>query len=540
MDITRRHWVTGAGATSAASVMPKGLFDVRAFAAKGDGKTLDTAHIQAAIDACSTTGGGRVILAGGDYLTGTLYLKSNVILHIDIGARLLGSPDIADYSTDTFHNMYDAEPHMDRCLIFARDAQNIGLDGPGIIDGQGKAFPNAGDVKKNRPMLIRFLNCRTVSLRQVTLLSPAAWTSAFLYSSDIQVDGVTVTSRANINGDGMDFDGCQNVRISNCQFDNSDDSICLQGSDPAHPVRNVVITNCLMTSRWAAIRIGLLSCADFEDITVSNCIFHDHQGEAIKIQMTEGGRMNNLLFSNIVMRNVPRALLMTFNSFPMRVNSPNPMPPMQSLRNVMFSHIRIEAGMDAPGPQVSFMAISGLPGHAIENITFSDIHFTAPGGGTRTQADRRVVGEFDAVRPEARVFAGALPTYGLYARHVQGLTVRNMTLETVAGDPRPAIICDDVHSAVICGVRVAGASDADHLIRLRDTTDILVQGCAPTSPCSVFVRVEGAQSRDIALTGNDLRKAEKATDTAADVSMDAVRTEANLDARPPAGARHSG
>lgn len=530
INLTRRQWLSGASATTA-GLAASGLFDVRAYAAAGDGRTLDTKAIQAAIDACIAAGGGRVVISGGRFVTGTLYLKSNVILFVDAGAALLGSPAIADYTTDTHRNMYAGEPHMDRCLIFARDAENIGLEGPGTIDGQGKAFPNASDTAKSRPMLIRFMGCKNISLRDITLLSPAAWTSAFLYCTGIIADGVTVTSRANINGDGMDFDGCQDVRVSNCRYDNSDDCICLQGSDPAHPVRNVVITNCVMTSRWAAIRIGLLSQADFRDITVSNCVFHDHQGEGIKIQMTEGGKMENLLFSNIVMRNVPRAILVTFNGFPMRIDSPKPMPPMQSLRNLMFSHIRIESDSSIAGPQLSYIAVCGLPGHPVENVTFSDISYTAPGSGTAQMANRRVVGEFTDVRPESRVFEGALPTYGLYARHVKGLTVRNMTLEAATPDVRPGVVCDDVEGAVFSGVRVACDAETEHAVRLQNVRNVLFEGCAPSMPCKTFLRVEGASS-DIALTGNDLRKARQAVDRAAETPSREIWIKNNLDFRP--------
>lgn len=180
-------------------------------------------------------------------------------------------------------------------------------------------------------MLLRFLNCQNLFLRNLTLQNPASWASAFLYCNDVRVDGINISSRARGNGDGLDFDGCQDVRVSNCRLDNSDDSICLQCFESSMPVRNVVITNCIMSSHWAAIRIRLPSHGNFENVTVSNCIFHDITGEVLKIQMAEGGRMENLLFSNIVMRNVPRPVFITFNSFPFRVDSPGEPPPMQRL-----------------------------------------------------------------------------------------------------------------------------------------------------------------------------------------------------------------
>jgi polygalacturonase len=257
---------------------PQAVFDVREFGAVGDGRTLNTKAIQQAIDTCSSAGGGTVLIAGGSFVTGTIYLKDHVTLHLAAGAVLLGSTHIADYATDTHKNAYANESHMDRCLIFARGARNIGITGQGTIDGRGgrEHFPNPGD--EHRPMLIRFLECANLRVRDVTLVNPASWTSAWLYCEDIVVDGVRIHSRANWNGDGLDFDGCRDVRVSNCAFDTSDDSICLQASRPDRPCRDIVITNCIFVSQWAGVRIGLLSMGDFENVTVSNCVFRDITG----------------------------------------------------------------------------------------------------------------------------------------------------------------------------------------------------------------------------------------------------------------------
>ena len=141
------------------------------------------------------------------------------------------------------------------------------------LTGKGRRshFPNADDPQKNRPMMLRFLNCSNIRMRDLTLANPASWTSAWLYCSDIAVNGLTIHSRANGNGDGLDFDGCTDVRVSQCAFDTSDDSICLQTSRPDCPCRDIVISNCTFTSKWAGIRIGLLSRGDFENVTVTNC-----------------------------------------------------------------------------------------------------------------------------------------------------------------------------------------------------------------------------------------------------------------------------
>ncbi len=428
------------------------VYDVRTFGAVGDGTTVNTKALQAAIDQCAAAGGGTVLITDGRYVTGTLHLKSNLTLRIEAGAALLGSPVIADYTTDTFHTMYKGEPHMDRCLLFARDAENLTLEGGGTIDGQGKLFPNAGDAVKNRPMLLRFLNCTKLRLHGLTLLSPASWTSAWLYCRGITVDGVTIKSRANINGDALDFDGCENVRVSNSNFDNSDDCICLQTSRPDRPCRDIVISDCDFTSRWAGIRIGLLSRGDFENVTLTNCTFRDIRDSGIKIQMGEGAAMRNMTFSNLTMKNVLKPVFMTLSQHRAAVDAPKEFAPVGTMRGFTFSNLTVE---NVTGGKDAAFIITGLPGHPIEDVTFSDIHATFAGGGTAEHAagipaeltPENLQGRW----PEYSRFNVPVPAHGLYARHIKGLVLRNFTVATTAPDARPAIAFSDVPGPQLTG-----------------------------------------------------------------------------------------
>jgi Glycosyl hydrolases family 28 len=483
------------------------VFDVRDFGAAGDGATLNTAAIQKAIDACTAAGGGEVLVAGGRFVTGTIYLKDNVELHIASGTVLLGSTNIADYATDTHKNIYDGEPHMDRCLIFARGAANIALTGDGMIDGQGEKthFPNPGDPAGNRPMLIRFLECTHLRLRGLTLRNPASWTSAWLYCRDIVVDGITIESRDNVgNGDGLDFDGCENVRVSNCSFDTSDDSICLQASRLDRPCRNVVINNCVMQSRWAAIRIGMSSLGDLQDVTVSNCIFHDIRDAGLKIQMCEGGTMKNMLFSNIIMRNVPRPLFMTFNQIRLGVDSPKELPPMKALRDIRFSNIRVD-NSELAGIPCGFV-LSGVPGRCVENIVFDNISLTLPGGGTAEQAAIRDVPEFVDCRPEFYVFGAKVPFAGFYARYVRGLTLSNVRIDAVKNEARPAVVCETVTELELVGTRMGVSFGGDCAIRLRKVKDARIRDCSSPGVTGSFVRIEDSPAGGVIVSpSNRLR-----------------------------------
>ena len=422
---------------------------MRHFGARGDGKVKDTKALQAAIDACSEAGGGTVLLpAGNTFLTGTLYLRDRVNLHLENGAILLGSPDIKDYAKDTHKNMYKNEPHMDPCLIFAREAKSISITGRGSIDGNGykKYFTN----ETGRPMLIRFIDCQDITMRDIKLLNPAAWVSAWLYCDQIVVDGISIHSRVNGNGDGLDFDGCTNVRVSSSSFDTSDDSICLQASRKDKPCKNVVITNCTFTSKWAGMRIGLLSRGDFESVSVSNCTFYDIQDSGLKIQLNEGGSMKNMVFSNLVMKNVPRPIFMTFCQQKACVDAPAEMYPMKDMSDFIFRGIIAD---NRELDENSAIFITGMPQYYIRDITLSDIHLIFAGGGSPEDVAPGGIKEYTLETlgdwwPEFYL-VGTLPAHGIYARHVDGLVLNNVRIRTLEKDTRPPVVLEDVKNKVL-------------------------------------------------------------------------------------------
>ncbi|WP_422080422.1 glycoside hydrolase family 28 protein [Ulvibacterium sp.] len=441
------------------ALVPKSLFgqtyDVSDYGAIGDGTTLNTVAIQTAINECTQNGGGTVLLkGGGTYMTGTIYLKDNVTLHVANGTTLLGSPNYDDYTTDTYKNMYKNEPHMNRCLIFAKDAKSMAIEGYGTIDGNG----HRKNFSEGRPMLIRFLNCEDVHLNDITLINPAAWTSAWLYCNNISVSGITIISRVNNNGDGLDFDGCTNVRVTNSNFDNSDDSICLQASRPDKPCKNITISNCHFSTKWGGMRIGLLSRGNIESVAVTNCTFKDIDDSGLKIQQNEGGEMKNMVFSNLVMENVPRPIFMTFTQQRASVETPeDELEPLHSMHNFIFSNIVVD---NSKLDKNSAFFLTGFPGYYIEDITIRDVQFTISGGGTEEDAQKTDLNEYtqevlNGWWPEFSL-VGTLPASGIYARHIYGLTLDNISIKTITEDARKPVILDDVRRATIDNITING------------------------------------------------------------------------------------
>ena len=505
-------------------------FNVCDFGAKGDGVHMDNEAIQAAIDACSKNGGGVVFLPNGKYLTATIFLKSNVTLHLARGATLLGSKEIRDYATNVKPCV--TVPAFSQCLIYSEDAENIGLTGQGTVDGQGKAFFAAKGKTGVRPMLARFVNCKNLTVRDLTFQNAGSWCMHPVLCDNVKIDAITIKSRDRYNNDGIDLEACQNVFITNCNVSSSDDAITLKNNFK-RSCRNIVITNCVISTRWAAFRFGPESKGGFEDITVSNCVIYDTFGAGIKLQLVQGAKMEDITFSNLVMDNVTGPISMRLDSH-VGWGSKEPVP-TGTFRNVLINNVRARVAKgvefkwsgDSPpeynGEQRSCINITGVPGHNIEGITLSNIHITFPGGGTREEADRIEIPENEGAYPEYFMF-GVLPSYGLFARHVRGLTLDNVRFDLASPDMRPAIVCEDTEDLDIRGLRADGNPQAESLIRLRQTRQAFIHGCRPTSDIGTFLRVEGEESGGITVVANDLSRVATPVETGDGADGEAVTT----------------
>ncbi|OAY80519.1 putative polygalacturonase [Ananas comosus] len=281
-----------------------GAFSVADYGAAGDGRSYDTVAIQAAIDACARSGGGRVVVpAGGDYLTATVFLRSGVVLEVERGARLLGGTREGDYPPESAR-WY---------VVLAEGAEGAGITGGGEINGQGGAFVVRRSERKNvmvswnatgecegdecRPRLVGFIDSKDVRVWNITLNQPAYWCLHLVRCDNSLIHNVSIYGDFNTpNNDGIDIEDSNNTVITNCHIDTGDDAICPKSS--TGPVVNLTATNCWIRTKSSAIKLGSASYFDFrrflfDDITIVD----SHRG--LGMQIRDGGNVSDVVFSNI-------------------------------------------------------------------------------------------------------------------------------------------------------------------------------------------------------------------------------------------------
>ena len=428
------------------------VFNVKSYGAVGDGAAMDTEAIQKTIDACHAEGGGVVRVPAGDFQIGTIWLRSNITLSLDYGANLLGSQNIADYKTEGLSKPREGGPH---CLIYAENARNIVIEGLGVIDGRGtpEHFPrirSGGRETSKRPRLIRMVNCDQLTFSGVTCRRPAFWGLHLIDCRNIHFNAVTIRFRNNgYNNDGLDLDGCENVLIENCDIDSGDDAICLKSS--LHPCRNIVVRGCKVTSNTAPLKFGTSSRGGFINVSVTNCYFYNSPMGAIKLQLVDGGRLENVDISRIVMEDVGNPIFIrlgnrgrtyTKRTGPRQNADARPEGAgVGTLKNVRIRDVVAEVTGDDKSRSGPIM-ITGIPGHCVEDVVLENITISYPGGGNKDDA-RRAVPEDIARYPE-QFFFGVLPAWGAYIRHARNVEFRNVILKTRSSDERKRIVLDDV------------------------------------------------------------------------------------------------
>ena len=418
-----------------------GVRSVIDYGAVSDGTTLNTAALQKAIDTCNAEGGGTLAFPAGRYVTGTIQLKDNVTLRLDLDAVLLGSANPADYRNIDPFTAGDGIP-LGFALIVADGARHVAVEGPGAIDGQGSAVKAAQNPYTVRPFLLRWLRCSDVTVKEVHLTNPGAWTLNFFQSRHIVVDGATIRTRATglANNDGIDLDSCEDARIRNCDIESGDDALCLKATS-LRPCSDIAASGCKLSTRCNAIKLGTESLGDFEHIHISDCQIRNTGMAGIAIYAVDGAHTHDVSIDGIAMDGVAVPISIRLGARLKTFRPGDQAKPPGTLRDITIKNVR------ATRAERIGVLVNGIPGHPVEDLTLENIDLALPGGGTAGDA-KLLLPEKESAYPEMSMFGKVLPAYGIYLRHVRGVTFRNVRTSVSASDARPERIFVDVDGAM--------------------------------------------------------------------------------------------
>src|SRR5437016_758019 len=437
-----------------------GVYNVKSFGAKADGKTLDTPAINKAIDAAAAAGGGTVFFPAGNYLSVSIHLKSNIALYLEQGATIVAANTSDDARYDPPEpNEWDkykdfGHSHWHNSLIWGENLTNVSILGPGTIWGKGLVrsgaqsrtqqqndalntaragepktpfgYPNPRDAVEpgwgNKSISLKL--CRNVIIRDITILHGGHFAILATGVDNLTIDNLKIDT----NRDGIDVDACKNVRISNCTVNSPfDDGICPKSSFAlgyARATENVTITNCQVSgydegslldgtykrafnnqngtfSPTGRIKFGTESNGGFKNITVSNCVFEFCRGLAL--ETVDGGILEDVTINNITMRDISNSPI--FLRLGSRMRGPAGVP-VGVLRRVMISNI-----MCSNAASGLSSIISGIPGHDIEDVRLSDIYIQHQGGGSKESAAIQPP-ETEDKYPEPTMFGPTMPGHG--------------------------------------------------------------------------------------------------------------------------------
>jgi polygalacturonase len=489
------------------------VFDVRSFGAVGDGTTIDSPAINRAIEAAGAKG-GTVYVPAGVYACYSLRLKSAVAIYIEQGATLLAADTPREGTSAGYDGAEQNAPweayqdfghnHWHNSLIWGENIHDIAIFGPGHIWGRGLA---RGHDDPDLPLdeaagvgnkAIALKNCHNVILRDLSMLACGHFAILATGVDNLTIDNLKIDT----NRDGINVDCCHNVRVVNCSVNSPwDDGICLKSSFAlgfARATENVTIANCYVTGgyqlgslldgsfkpffatqedhtwhRTGRIKCGTESNGGFKNITIANCIFESCRG--LVLATVDGGIMEDITVVGVSMRDIRNAPI--FLRLGARMRGPTATP-IGRLKRILISNVTCYAPLNGM-PSI----LSGIPGHAIEDIRISDSIFLHAGGGTAELAALQP-DERPADYPEPAWF-GPLPAEHFYLRHARNIEFSNVEVASVAADPRPSFWLGDVSGAELRHLKLPrGAGPACvlndvsdfHLHSVRGFNDISIAG----------------------------------------------------------------
>ena len=447
------------------------------FGAKSDTTVVSTDAVQQCIDLCSADGGGRVVVPAGQYVIGTIILRSNVHLHLELGATLYGSTDLKDYRR-VKSSYKSLRTHTETIqLVYADSVENVTIDGYGTIDGRGRVFPKLSwnDEGITRPHLLRFIQSRNIVVRDITLKNSGCWMQHYLACDRLRISGIKVLNRNNYNNDALDLDGCHDVIVSDVIADSDDDGITLKSTSP-RLCEDVTIQNCIVSSHCNAVKLGTETNGGFRNIAIRGIVVKPSSDQssrffgrpigtsALSLEIVDGGVMENVSVSDLTVTGTESPIFVrlghrgrgwTFsksgasafvsqsvsggNEGATKSQKPDSVETVGRMRGIYINNVHVR---DAGSYGCS---ITGLPGHPVEDVHVSNISIHQRGGIKEEQltAIRQALADEKAAEyPEATMW-GPLPAKGFYVRHGRGVKFDRVRTYTEEADARPEFVRED-------------------------------------------------------------------------------------------------
>jgi len=372
-------------------------YNVCDYGIASDGKTLTTASIQSVIDKCAENGGGKIVFPAGSYLSGPLFLRSNIEVEVLAGATIIFHDDILN--TPVIDGSWEGiDRKVYASLFTGHDLENVSITGRGKLDGQGKTWWEAHEVNQKirksmgilrvrepdnpadsplpfpRPKMINLYNCENIVISGINFTNSPSWTIHPVYCRNIEVSGISIIQPYDSpNTDGINPEACNNVRIFNCFVDCGDDCITIKSGYNEHgrkkgiPCENIVISNCTFAHGRSAVGIGSEMSGGVRNVTVTNCVFKGtRRGLRIKSSRERGGVVENILASNIIMENIQEGI-----SIDMYYESESDKPEPVTEKTPTFRNIRYKdiIGINIEQP----INVWGIPESPIEGLVLENI-----------------------------------------------------------------------------------------------------------------------------------------------------------------------
>jgi len=494
-------------------------FNVREYGAIGDGETLDSPAIQAAIDACAEQGGGTVFLPAGKYVAGSLFLRSHITLYVDAGAMLLGSENPADYPIIT-SRWEGVEQRTHAPLVTGCDLTHVAVVGRGVVDGRGAPWwqrHRTRTLDYPRPRLISFTDCTNVLIEGITLTNSPSWTINPVCCENVTIHNVTVVNPADSpNTDGINPDSCRNVHISDCYVSVGDDCVTIksgseaEGADRRTPCRDITITNCTMARGHGGVVIGSEMSGGVCNVVISNCVFiGTDRGIRFKSRRGRGGVVEDIRVSNIVMTDVLCPFTMNLHyavgewgNKAIADRNPRPIDDgTPRFRRIHLSHITAREVKYAAG------YLHGLAEMPVEDIALSDISVS-------------MSAESEAGYPDMADDMESMQRAGFHVYNAHGLRLHHVE---VTGQSGPALRLVDSRDVDISASTTRTPSPDAPVVHMTNVDGAFVHGCRAHTGTDVFLRVEGERTTQIVLRGNDLSSARQPLQTDIGIPSDEVR-----------------